>query len=364
MIGEILGGLGALGGLFSSGDDNVTTQQQLPSFLQPYAPLYAQQGYNLSQAPFNPYPFETVAPFTQDQNAAMDMVRQRSLAGSPVVNAAQQQTLNTINGAYQGEHTNPYRDQMAATREGQYLSPESNPYVQQMFDTSANRVTDAFSRGTAAQTDARFARAGAFGGSAWNEMQGANQQALGDSLAGMAANIFGSNYANERGLQDSAQQFAANQFDQNLNRERNLQQQASQFAPNLAVQDYRDAEALLNVGGMQQQQGQQYLSDDYSRFQQSQQYPYQQFQTFGQLFNPNLGSQSTQTMPGVSPAAGALGGALGGLGMYNSGRNAGIWGQPTGGGTGLLGSATAGTPVQSLSYMGGGSGLTAPPGAW
>lgn len=304
-------GLGLLGSAMG-GDDTVTQQQQLPDFLQPYAPLYAQMGYNLSQQPFNPYPFETVAPFTQDQNAAMDMVRQRSLAGSPVVNAAQQQTLNTING--------------------DYLNPSTNPYLQQTFDQAANRVTDAFSRGTAAQTDARFARAGAFGGSAWNEMQGANQQALGDSLAGMAANIFGNNYAQER----------------------NRQQQASQFAPNLAAQDYRDAEALLNVGGMQQGQGQAYLTDDMNRFQQAQQYPYQQFQTFGQLFNPNLGSQNTQTMPGVSPVAGALGGALGGLSMYNSGRQAGIWGQPTGGG-GLLGSATAGTPMPGSNQLGSGT---------
>jgi len=300
MIGEILGGLGALGGLFSSGDDEVTQRQELPDFLKPYAPLYAQQGYNLSQAPFNPYPFESVAPFTQDQTAAMDMVRQRSLAGSPVVNAAQQQTLNTING--------------------QYLDPATNPYLQQTFDQAANRVTDAFGRGTAAQTDARFARAGAFGGSAWNEIQGANQQALGDSLAGMAANIFGNNYAQER----------------------NRQQQASQFAPNLAAQDYRDAEALLNVGGMQQGLGQAYLADDAQRFQQAQQYPYQQFQTFGQLFNPNLGSTQTQTQPGVSPVSGLLGGALGGLGIYNAGQQAGVWG-----GGGSLGSATAATPYTS-----------------
>ena len=306
-LGAMLGG--ALGGLFGSGDDEVTQRQELPSFLQPYAPLYAQMGYNLTGMPYQPYPYETVAPFTQDQNAAMDMVRQRSMAGSPVVNAAQQQTLNTING--------------------DYLNPSTNPYLQQTFDQAAGRVTDAFSRGTAAQTDARFARAGAFGGSAWNEMQGANQQALGDSLAGMAANIFGNNYAQER----------------------NRQQQATQFAPNLAAQDYRDAEALLNVGGMQQQQGQNYLTDDMQRFQQAQQYPFQQFQTFGQIFNPALGGQSTQTLPGVNPVAGALGGAMGGLGIYNAGQQAGVWGN-TGGG-GLLGSATASTPYQPTTDWGG-----------
>ena len=295
--GAAILGATALGGLMGSGDQTVTQQQQLPSFLQPYAPLYAQQGYNLSQAPFNPYPWETVAPFTQDQNAAMDMVRQRALSGSPVTNAAQQQTLNTING--------------------QYLDPSTNPWLQQTFDTAANRVSDAFSRGTAAQTDSRFAQSHGYGGSAWQEAQQANQQALGDSLAGMAANIYGNNYAQER----------------------SRQQAASQFAPNLAAQDYRDAEALLNVGGMQQGLGQQYLADDYSRFQQAQQYPYQQFQTFGQLFNPALGSQTSSTVPGVGPAQGLLGGALGGLGIYNAGQQAGVWG-----GGGSLGSATAATP--------------------
>lgn len=311
MFGEILGAVGALGGLMGSGDDTVTQRQELPDFLKPYAPLYAQMGYNLTGMPYQPYPWETVAPFTADQMTAMDMVRNRSLTGSPVVNAAQQETLNTIGG--------------------KYLDPASNPYLQQTFDTAADRVTDAFSRGTAAQTDARFARAGAFGGSAWNEIQGANQQALGDSLSGMAANIFGNNYAQER----------------------NRQQAATQFAPNLAAQDYRDAEALLNVGGMQQQQGQNYLTDDMQRFMQAQQYPYQQFQQFGQMFNPNMGMNTTQTMPGVSPFAGAMGGALGGLSMYNMGRQAGIWGGS--GGSGLLGSATASTPTYQPGQLGSGT---------
>lgn len=307
MLGSILSGIGAIGGLLSSGDDTVTQRQELPDFLKPYAPLYAQMGFDLSQMPFNPYPYETVAPFTQDQQSAMDAVRQRATAGSPVVNAAQQQTLNTI--------------------QGDYLNPQTNPYLQQTYDLAADRMGDAFSRGTAAQTDANFARAGAFGGSAWQEAQEGNQRAFGDALGTLGANLFGNNYAQER----------------------NRQQQASMFAPNLAAQDYRDAEALLNIGGMQQGLGQQYLTDDFSRFQQAQQYPYQQFQTFGQMFNPALGSQSTQTLPGVSPAAGLLGGALGGLGIYNSGQQAGLWG-----GSGLLGSATASTPYSV--QMGGGSG--------
>jgi hypothetical protein len=191
---------------------------------------------------------------------------------------------------------------------------------------AADRMGDAFSKGTAAQTDATFARSGAFGGSAWQEAQQGNQQAFGDALGLMGANLFGGNYAQER----------------------NRQQQASQFAPNLAAQDYRDADALLNIGGMQQGQGQQYINADMGQFNQAAQWPYQQFNTFGQLFNPNLGSQSTQTMPGVSPMNSMLGGGLGGLGVYNAGQQAGVWGQQQ---PGLLGSATQTTPISYGTQM-------------
>lgn len=303
-------------GLMGRDKGGTTTQQtELPDFLKPYGPIYAQQGYNLSQQPFNPYPFEGVAPFSQDQNRAMDMVRQQATGGqNPLFGAAQQQTMNTMGG--------------------QYLNPETNPYLKQTFDTAADRVTDAFGRGTAAQTDARFARAGAFGGSAWNEIQGANQQALGDSLSGMAANIYGNNYAQERNNQMQATQFAP------------------QLAGNMSTQGYRDAEALLGTGGMQQQLGQSFINDDMSRFQQAQQYPYQQFQTFGQMFNPNMGSNQSMSQPGVGAMQGLLGGAMGGLGMYNMGQQSGLWGQ-SGGGGGSLGAATSPMSWGGVPGMGG-----------
>ena len=315
MLGSILGGIGAIGGLLGGGgDDTVTQRTELPDFLKPFAPQYAQAGFNLFNQPFNPYPWETVAPFTADQMTAMDMVRNQATGvQNPLYGASQQQTMDTI--------------------AGNYLDPSTNPYLQQTFDTAADRVTDAFSRGTAAQTDARFARAGAFGGSAWNEAQQANQTALGDSLSGLAANLYGNNYAQER----------------------SRQQQASQFAPSLAgtisSQGYRDADALLNIGGMQQGLGQAYLTDDFNRFTQAQQYPYQQFAQFGAMFNPAMGQNVSQTMPGVSPLAGALGGAMGGLGLYNMGQQAGVWG----GGGSLLGSSTAPAASYSPGQLGSGT---------
>lgn len=324
--GAAILGAGALGLLGSQmeGDQQVTQQTELPDFLKPYAPLYAQAGYNLFNQPYQAYPYETVAPFTADQLSAMDMVRnQATSAQNPLYGASQQQTMDTM--------------------AGNYLNPATNPYLQQTYDTAANRVADSFARGTAAQTDARFARANAFGGSAWNEAQQANQTALGDSLAGLAANIYGNNYAQERGRQQAASQFAP------------------ALAGNISAQGYRDAEALLNTGGMQQGLGQQYLTDDASRFQQAQQYPYNQLGVFGSMFNPAFGQSVTQTQPGVSPLAGAFGGALGGVSLYNMGNKAGIWGQPSGGSNySLLGSATTAPTVN----MGGGTGLMASAGTW
>ena len=175
IVGSLLGGS-------SSGDQTTTTQQQLPDFLQQYAPSYAQAGWNLFNQPYQAYPNETVAPFAQDQESAMDMVRQQATGQqNPLYGASQQQTMDTING--------------------NYLNPQTNPYLQQTYDLAADRMTDAFSRGTAAQTDAAFAQQGAFGGSAWDEKQQANATSLGDSLAGLGANIFGGNYANERNRQ-------------------------------------------------------------------------------------------------------------------------------------------------------------------
>lgn len=354
MFGELLGiGAGLLGGLMGGKDEQQTStrQQELPDFLKPYAPMYAQQGYNLSQKPFSPYPYEGVAPFTQDQNSAMDMIRQRAMAGSPLTSAAQQQQQGTIQGQYLNQRPdNPYMQQTLDTMGGKYLDPSSNPYLQSTYDQAAGRMTDAFSRGTAAQTDARFARAGAFGGSSWNEMQGANQQALGDSLGGLANSIYGGNYQAERSRQDQAGQYASNQFNGNYNTERLLQQQAALASPGLAAQDYQGASALLGIGGQQQAQGQNYINDDQNRFNQAQQYPYQQFQQFGQLFNPNLGGTTTgtATQPGVGTAQGLLGGAAGGLGIYSMGQQAGLWGGKT--------------PAQGQGYFGG----VTPPllGAW
>lgn len=59
----------------------------------------------------------------------------------------------------------------------------NSPQFQAMLDASNQDITDAYNRGTAAQTDAAAARSGAYGGSAYNELKGAQAKQLGQMVA-------------------------------------------------------------------------------------------------------------------------------------------------------------------------------------
>ena len=54
------------------------------------------------------YPESTVVPFSPQTNLALQMTQNRALQGSPLNQAAQTQTLDTINGNYL--NGNPYLD--------------------------------------------------------------------------------------------------------------------------------------------------------------------------------------------------------------------------------------------------------------
>lgn len=209
------------------------------------APWSAQQPYfqdifNLAQqAQRNPSEYTEIA---------NNMIAQRAMAGSPLTAAAQDALMPTLQGAY--------------------LDPTTNP----IWGPMSSRLADAYATGTAAQTDAAFNRAGAFGlgNSAYEEAVGRNQQNFGDALAGLAGNIF--------------------------NQERGRQMQGINIAPFIAQSQYADADRLQQLG---------------------------ETSTWGPLFNyqklisGNLGGQATQSGGYTGdPISGALGGALLGNQLY------------------------------------------------
>lgn len=199
----------------SSNDPIVTTNtSSTPAWLQPYQQNLLNRANTLSNNAYTPYNGQTVAG----------------------LNGAQTSAIGNLQGTA-GQVSN--------------FDLNSNP----LWQSQSQAITDAYRRGTAAQTDAAFSRAGNFGGSAYQEQTQANQRALGDTLAQAAGNL--------------QQQNVTNSLNAN--------------------------NALLQAGGVQQQNTQAGLTDVYQRWLQQQQWPYQQLDTLGNAINIAGGGNGIST---------------------------------------------------------------------
>lgn len=269
---EFFNRLCSLGGGGSSTPANTTstTVNQPPAFVQPSSEDLLSRATTLSNAPYNPYPGQLVAPLNATQQQGLNQTIQRATDGSPLMNASQQNLTDTVNG--------------------KYLDPSTNP----SWAPTAQAITDAYSKGTAAQTDAAFSRAGAYGGSAYQDQVGINQKALGDSLSNAAGTLY--------------------------NNERTNQLRATDQAPAMAQADYANAQALLGVGDVQRQNTQDTLNQQYQQFLQQQQWPYQNLDVLANAIRTSMGGggSSVTTAPNPyqpNPTASALGGGLLGAGL-------------------------------------------------
>ncbi len=277
-----------MGGQSGSTQTQVSTRE-LPTWAQPLAVEGLHTAYNTALIGNQkyPYPNQQVSPLTSQQQQGLQMAQDRAIAGSPVQNAANQNLLDTLNGKYMDVGSNP------------------------AWAPMAQRITDAYSTGTAAQTDAAAARANALGSSGYNEQVGLNQRSLGDSLAGAAGQLY--------------------------NDERSRQMQANLFAPQAAQADFNNAQALLGVGDTYRQYNQDVLNNNFQNQYNTANWPYQKLSMFGDYLNQFTGGQGTQSQTGPNPyqpskAAGALGGAAAGgaLGGALAGTQAGAFLGPWG----------------------------------
>ena len=81
-----------------------------------------------------------------------------------------------------------------------------NPYFDQTVQKSMGDITRNYQDAIAPQTNANFARAGAFGGSAWGQANERNQLALGEALGNTSNAMRSGNYSQERQNQLAAMQ--------------------------------------------------------------------------------------------------------------------------------------------------------------
>src|SRR6478609_874297 len=162
-----------------------------PPWLTPDWQSYVQRTQNLTNGPLPTYGGPTVAPWNPQQQTAADMWTQFATNGTPTGNAANSAIQTQSNGV-----ANPY-----ATQTNAYQG--NNPYLQQMVSGVNQNMSDAYARGTAAQTDAAAARGGAYGGSGYNELTAANNKAFGQALGNVDAGLYSQNYYNSGQLADN-----------------------------------------------------------------------------------------------------------------------------------------------------------------
>jgi hypothetical protein len=207
----------------SSGPSTQVVEQRLSPQAQRLLDMYVPEVQNLYKKPYEQYQGNRVSGFNNDQNSAFGMLRQGS--NSPRdIGMSRELLSNTLRGNYlnSGVPLNPMYGQragdnvMAGQRVGnnQFLGQktnvmsnpflqENNPWLEKTLAASMRDVKDQFRRNVTPQTDALFARQGAFGGSAWRDAQAQNEKALAGQLSNMSMNARMQDYNNRMQLQES-----------------------------------------------------------------------------------------------------------------------------------------------------------------
>lgn len=303
----------------SSGGGNTTTTQEFkpPDYTQQSWQDYLNAAGNLTSQPQNTWQGETVAPWNGQQQQAANFIQDRALYGSPAQNAAEGAATDISNGAYLGQ--DPYMQQGTAfngVASGGAIG--SNPWLSQSttnnaIQSTADQMTRAFQNGTAAQTDAQFAHAGAFGGSAYDQTQSMNAGNLAGQIGNMANQYqLGLTGLGTQDYQNSIAQMlqASGQGASDYNTGVNQMLQGAGLGGQLSQDDWTSANALMNLGNQQQTYQQNLDNSAYQQWQGQQNFPYQQLDAFGNALSRASGTGGTNSqIYGQNGLSTLLGGA-------------------------------------------------------
>jgi hypothetical protein len=221
-----------------------------------------------------------------------------------------------------------------------------NPYLQNVINNTNSDVTRQFMNSTMPQTDASMARAGAFGGSAWQQQNTENNRQLASELAKNTGNLRYQDYLGQQGLAESQAQRNQAAFDA----ERQRQVGSLGASQTLSNQPYTDAMQLLGIGDIQRTQSQDMLNAKYQNLLNKQNWPLQNLDILQNAIRTTMGGggssvQSAQ-LPKVSNTGSLIGGGLAGMqlggALGNSLYGAGSTGANVGAGLGAAGGALAG----------------------
>lgn len=237
------------------GGSTSTTQNQLDPTVRPFVEYGLQEAKQLYQSDTPQYyPYQTyVSPSAQTQSA-LQAAQNRALAGSPLVPAAQQANLATIQGQNLG--LNPFF--------ANALQGAAGVATQQYYDALQNVASQA-------------SKGGRYGSGAMADLQSRASTNLAKELTSRAGELAYQNYAAERAAQE----------------------RAIQAAPQLAQADYQDIQQLMNVGQTAEDYQRQALEADIARYEFGQNLPYTKLQSYlSAAYGAPMGQVSTTKSSG------------------------------------------------------------------
>lgn len=232
------------------GTQTQTARAEIDPTLKPYVEYGLGEAKRLYQGTTPSFfPGQTYVSPSEATTRALGLAEQRALAGSPLTQAAQQQTLATI----QGQGVNPFL--AGALEQANRLSGEQYTRNIQNLQSQASS-------------------AGRYGSAAMGQQ------------AGQAQDIFA------RALAEQGGQLAY----QSAEAERQRQMEATRNAPAMAAQDYADIQRLLTVGGAREQQSAAELQDAINRYNFEQNLPAMKLQQYaGLIYGAPQGQIVTQS---------------------------------------------------------------------
>lgn len=218
------------------------------------------------------YPGQTYISPSESTQAALQAAQTRAMQGSPLIPAAQQQTLANIQGAYLG----------------------GNPFFQGAFQPAARAAQQSFYDALGG-ISSRASAAGRYGSGSMQDLENRAMGQFSQALSDTAGQLAYQNYAAERGRQMAAMG----------------------AAPEMAAADYGDIQRLMTIGQAQESYQQAALQDQINRFNYEQNLPSAKLQQFlSAAYGSPMGGITTSVVPQYSNQfANVLGGSVAGYAL-------------------------------------------------
>lgn len=235
------------------GQQTSTTTTSIDPSIQPYVTYGLEEGKRLYESGTPSFfPGQTYVSPSQATQSALQMAKERAISGSPLVRAAQQEQLATIEGR------------------------GVNPFLEGALAGVNRQAREQFTEGVQG-LQSKASSMGRYGSAAQAEQEARAQDIFARALAEQGGQLaYGSAEA-----------------------ERARQVAAGQAAPAMSAADYADIQKLLTAGQAEEQYSSAALQDAINRFNFEQNLPQAKLSQFANLFSsvPQGGQTVTQATP-------------------------------------------------------------------